>query len=349
MCNATPAMPPISSMQRLRNKRKRATVTCVASAASVETPTQDEVYPTSFALPSEQTETIEHTMQHSTAATGELLPGSGNNPYDGQNVKDFKPKHSIATILHVLQTHMSGFLTSESQPTNPGELAASGAHNMLGSDASDGSNVLDVQDKSARTAHREKRVAERVKQIINETPFIHMLSSMAKPHTNIHIPLISRKYEEKFMRACVNMQERPCSMNTKCECMFIDVENAFVGTRFLIPNICGEQVHLNTMCILCLRKHTLLLFYKTMHAGYDPGVVIQRYGNICNEPGEYAQSAMIFANPNGPVQCMPLPIVAHQRNRYTVVRVGGVPHLRQHGVDVKNYPEPGFRVPPAEI
>ena len=192
-------------------------------------------------------------------------------------------------------------------------------------------------------------MAERVKQIINETPFIHMLSSMAKPHTNIHIPLISRKYEEKFMRACVNMQERPCSMNTKCECMFIDSENAFVGTRFLIPNICGEQVQQNTMCILCLRKHTLLLFYKTMHAGYDPGVVIQRYGNICNEPGEYSQSAMIFANPNGPVQCMPLPIVAHQRNRYTVVRVGGIPHLRQLGVDMTNCPESDFRVPPVEI
>lgn len=230
---------------------------------------------------------------------------------------------------------------------------ASRPHNMSDSEA--GCNGLDVPDlpdlpeKRAQASYRHKRVAERVKQIINETPFIHMLSSMAKPHTDIHIPLISRKYEEKFMRACVNMQERPCSMNTKCECMFIDPENAFVGTRFLIPNICGEQVHLNTMCILCLRKHTLLLFYKTMHAGYDPGVVIQRYGNICNEPGEYSQSAMIFANPNGPVQCMPLPIVAHQRNRYTVVRVGDVPHLRQHGVDVKNYPEPGFRVPPAEI
>lgn len=335
-------------MQRLRNKRKRATVAGVASAgsaASLETQTQDELCPTAFSTQSEQTEGIEHTT-----ATEELLSASCNNLFDGQNVNDFKSKHSIATILDVLQTHMSSVLTSERPPPTPREQSeASGPHNASGSDGSDGSDVLHVQDKSARNSHRLKRVAERVKQIINETPFIHMLSSMAKPHTNIHIPLISRKYEEKFMRACVNMQERPCSMNTKCECMFIDVENAFVGTRFLIPNICGEQVHLNTMCILCLRKHTLLLFYKTMHAGYDPGVVIQRYGNICNEPGEYSQSAMIFANPNGPVQCMPLPIVAHQRNRYTVVRVGGIPHLRQLGVDMQNCPESGFRVPPAEI
>ena len=333
-------------MQRLRNKRKRATVSVVsavpggASAASFETHTQDAGHahalasaapcPTTHYTPSEQTE----AMHHGTAT--EL---GCNDQFDKQNVNNFKTNSSIATILDILHTHMAA--------------DASRPHNMSDSEA--GCNGLDVPDlpdlpeKRAQASYRHKRVAERVKQIINETPFIHMLSSMAKPHTDIHIPLISRKYEEKFMRACVNMQERPCSMNTKCECMFIDPENAFVGTRFLIPNICGEQVHLNTMCILCLRKHTLLLFYKTMHAGYDPGVVIQRYGNICNEPGEYSQSAMIFANPNGPVQCMPLPIVAHQRNRYTVVRVGGVPHLRQHGVDVKNYPEPGFRVPPAEI
>ena len=51
---------------------------------------------------------------------------------------------------------------------------------------------------------------------------------------------------------------------------------------------------------------------------------------------------MIFANPNGPVQCMPLPIVAHQRNRYTVVKVGGIPHLQQVGVDMEKNPESGF-------
>ena len=330
-------------MQRLRNKRKRATVSVVsavlggASAASFETHSQDAgrvnalasaaPCPTTHYTPSEPTE----AMHHGTAT--EL---GCNDLFDGQNVTNFKTNSSIATILDILHTHMAS--------------DASRPHNMSDSEAGcNGPDVSDLPDQRAQASYRHKRVAERVKQIINETPFIHMLSSMAKPHTDIHIPLISRKYEEKFMRACVNMQERPCSMNTKCECMFIDPENAFVGTRFLIPNICGEQVHPNTMCILCLRKHTLLLFYKTMHAGYDPGVVIQRYGNICNEAGEYSQSAMIFANPNGPVQCMPLPIVAHQRNRYTVVRVGGIPHLRQHGVDVKNYPEPDFRVPPAEI
>jgi hypothetical protein len=181
---------------------------------------------------------------------------------------------------------------------------------------------------------RKSRVADCVKIAVNETPFVQMLSSMALPKKVMQIPLISRKYEEKFMRACVDAEEKPCSMHEKCECMFIDPEQPFVCVKFQIPNVSGTDMHTNTLCILCLRKQTLLLFYRTMHAGYDPGVLIQKHGNICNEPGEYARSAMIFANPNGPVQCMPLPIVAHQRNRYQVVTIAGIQHLRQTGVSV---------------
>ena len=184
--------------------------------------------------------------------------------------------------------------------------------------------------------HRHNKVKDMVRKIVNETPFVHMLSSMAPLQNNIQIPLISRKYEEKFMRECIGLHEKQCSMQEKCECMFIDNEQKFIGIRFPIPNINNEDISSNTMCILCLRKYTLLLYYKTMHAGLDPQVVIQKHGNICNEPGEYAQSAMIFANPNGPVHCMPLPVVAHQRNKYKVVTISGVKYLLQINMNVQN-------------
>ena len=60
--------------------------------------------------------------------------------------------------------------------------------------------------------------------------------------------------------------------------------------------------------------------------------VIQRYGNVCEQRGEYAREAMLICPPNGHVHCMPLPIVAHQRNRYSVHAQNGVKFLKQHRV-----------------
>ena len=82
---------------------------------------------------------------------------------------------------------------------------------------------------------------------------------------------------------------------------------------------------------------TQLLFYKTIYRSLDVRRIIQRYGNIANQRGEYSSDAMIMCHPNGPVQCMPLPIVAHQRNHYQVYDVSVVKHIKQIGVDSKNF------------
>jgi len=251
----------------------------------------------------------------------------------------------VMKILQVLDEHQKLLLARQC------------ANDCNASDASDSEMTHDVPvDRTKRKTKklqemndtRKLRVAECVRQAVNDTPFVQMLSSMAVPKKGMQIPLISRKYEEKFMRACIDPQEKPCSMQQQCEAMFIDAEQAFVCMRFQIPNVHGKKVDDNTLCILCLRKQTLLLFYRTMHAGYDPGVLIQRHGNICNESGEYSRSAMIFANPNGPVQCMPLPIVAHQRNRYKVLNIAGIKHLRQIGVGVQDE-DVHFHRPPVEF
>ena len=91
------------------------------------------------------------------------------------------------------------------------------------------------------------------------------------------------------------------------------------------------------MCVLCLRKITTLLFYRTIQKGVSVKTQIQCHGNIYNQAGEYYPSVMLICPPNGPVSSMPLPIVAHQRNRYTVVRVHGVCYLQQRRVGMQDF------------
>ena len=132
-----------------------------------------------------------------------------------------------------------------------------------------------------------------------------------------NIPLVTKTYEEKFLRGSIYQHEKNCIMDYQCECMFIDEEVPFIGTRFCLPNSDESD---SGMCVLCIRKSTQLLFYHTINKGITPQAPIQKYGNICGQPGEYHVSAMLLCPPNGPVHCMPLPVVAHQRNRYSVYK-----------------------------
>ena len=91
------------------------------------------------------------------------------------------------------------------------------------------------------------------------------------------------------------------------------------------------------MCLLCLRKSTHVLFYNILKQGHSTQTVIQKYGNICNEPGEYHPSAMLICPPNGPVHSLPMPIVAHQRNRYSVVHHHGIKYMKQHRVYMEDF------------
>jgi hypothetical protein len=49
---------------------------------------------------------------------------------------------------------------------------------------------------------------------------------------------------------------------------------------------------------------------------------------------------MLICPPNGPVHCMPMPIVAHQRNRYSVVTQHGIRYIKQHNVYMEDFPTP---------
>jgi hypothetical protein len=170
--------------------------------------------------------------------------------------------------------------------------------------------------------------------LLDSIPFCKLLASIRPSVKGQEIPLVTRIYEEQYMRQCIGAHEQPCCMGKQCECMTINKEHPFVGVRFVIPN---TDVGSNGMCVLCLRKMTTLLFYRTIQKGIEVHTTIQRHGNICNQVGEYHPSVMLICPPNGPVESMPLPIVAHQRNRYEVVLVHGVCYLKQLRVGMLDF------------
>lgn len=168
--------------------------------------------------------------------------------------------------------------------------------------------------------------------VLSRIPYHKMLEDLFGGEQTLpdDVPVVTRAYEEQFMRECAHSSERQCVMGESCECMFIDTALPFIGTEFIVP---GDIEHSTPQtCVLCSRKITQQLYYDMVCKGVTFRSHIQRYGNICEQAGEYARECMLICPPNQAVHCMPLPIVAHQRSRYSVRIFNGVKHLRQHRV-----------------
>lgn len=190
----------------------------------------------------------------------------------------------------------------------------------------------------------DTEVSQRVdtEGLLSRLPYKKMLNDMFGGNIRgsmraADIPYVTRAYEEAFMREPMHANERPCANGKEgCECMFIDRQNPFVGVEFLLP---GEApMRTPHLCVLCCRSTTQQLYYDIMFDKMEFSGCIQRYGNIHGEPGEYSKDAMLIAVHTAPMHIMPLPIVSHQRNRYSVVVVGGIKHLKQSRVHFQSTP-----------
>ena len=190
--------------------------------------------------------------------------------------------------------------------------------------------ISEYEKKAPETVADELRMY--VDQVVDSEPFESVLMNESADSKE-SIPVVTRQYEEQYMRECISKSEAACAMGDQCECMFIDVSEPFVGTVFVLPTLND----MNNLCVLCLRKTTHLLFYHMLQKGVPMKGMIQIYGNICNQKNEYHPSAMLICPPCGPVHCMPLPIVAHQRNRYTVVKRNDIRYLEQHCVGMQDF------------
>ena len=194
-----------------------------------------------------------------------------------------------------------------------------------------------VLKQLAPPEHGESHAEEPMdtESLLARLPYKRMLQdmfggSLRGQMNDLPIPYVTRVYEESFMRERLHSSERECAKGALCKCMFIDRTQPFVGVEFLLP---GEPMARTPhLCVLCCRATTQQLYYDVMFDKFEFPGTIQRFGNIHSQPGEYALDAMLIAVPTAPVHIMPLPIVSHQRNRYTVYVAGGIKRLRQSRV-----------------
>ena len=178
----------------------------------------------------------------------------------------------------------------------------------------------------------------RLDHILSRVPYRSMLENLF-PHAPEaearDVPILSRAYEESFMRQPLP-GERPCAMGDLCECVQIDKTCPFVGVELRLPNDPEEA----QLCVLCSRSTTQKCFYDMCYLARPTHGLIQRYGSIYGQPGEYAAECMLIPPRSLGPACMPVASVSHQRNRYTVVTHAGIKHLKQHRVSHEDFQPP---------
>jgi len=117
-----------------------------------------------------------------------------------------------------------------------------------------------------------------------------------------YVPIITRSYEESFMRERIRDDEEECIMGEECECMMIDPEQKFVGVRFQLPDEDPSSLqHTGKLCVICHRKYVQTIFYDILYSGHPFRGIVQRFGNICGN-GEYAREDLLIIPVGGPVQ-----------------------------------------------
>jgi hypothetical protein len=125
---------------------------------------------------------------------------------------------------------------------------------------------------------------------LSKIPYREMLRDLMDNHDVLALPdvvVVLRSYEENFMREPMSKGERCCVMDAECECMKIDPLNPFRGVEFLLPGEVEKDVA--QMCVLCHRRFVQMLFHDVVYTGKAYRGVVQKYGSICGQPGEYAK------------------------------------------------------------
>ena len=179
--------------------------------------------------------------------------------------------------------------------------------------------------------------------ILSRVPYREILENLygREHYQPLDVPVVTRSYEEAYLREPMpHSGERPCVSGDLCECMFIDPCMPFVGVEFLLPGESISRPEVPQFCVMCSRKVTQKLFYDVLFTGKEVHGLIQRYGNLCSVPGEYARECMLICPPHAPLHCMPLPVMSHQRNKYRVKISSGVKHIEQLRVRHEDFVSP---------
>lgn len=200
------------------------------------------------------------------------------------------------------------------------------------------SNILQALNKTTIGCKDTAQVDINLDHILSRVPYKQMVQDLFGGTQDLmtqKIPIVTRGYEEQYMREPINSTERMCVMGDECECQLIDKSNPFTGVELILPG--EDETDEKHMCVLCHRRFVQSMFHDIVYGGAEFRGIIQRYGNICGQPGEYAKEVALICPPNGPTQCMPFPSVSHQRNKYTVKTVGGVRYVIQTNMSPEDF------------
>lgn len=133
---------------------------------------------------------------------------------------------------------------------------------------------------------------------------------------------VSKSYEESMLRPPMST-ERACCEQSECEGVLMaredpceDTSKGFVCVEFRTPR-CVERGERSTtgMCLLCLRKQTMLRYYNSVANQCDTVVVSQPHRNIVGKVGEYAKEVCIQSR-EGKFDGIVSPFVKHERHHY---------------------------------
>jgi hypothetical protein len=248
----------------------------------------------------------------------------------------------------LVKTQHSGVINEHRSKIVKGPLGPRGIFNAVTHDTPEKGQLKQIvmmhlgEKQTAPETEIENELQMEVHCLLSKLPYQKMLSDLFSHNDDKellpspNIPYVTKSYEESFMREPINSTERLCAKGDQCECMYIDSDKPFTAIEFLLPG--EKQPPTPHLCVVCCRAVTQQLYYDIMFDKHDFGGVIQRFGNIHSQAGEYALDAMLIAAPNVALHIMPLPIVSHQRNRYSVFIKRGIKHLKQSRVYFQNTP-----------
>jgi hypothetical protein len=194
-------------------------------------------------------------------------------------------------------------------------------------------NISQLPTTNEKLAKMLSGMTQNLEQIVSSTNYRSVLKSDKSDkltYTN-DIKFVSKSYEDTYLRQPITGDERKCVRGNECECMHIDPAQKFIGVEYVLPWETDKKT--NGMCLPCVRATTQILFYDIIHSGVVVNGIIQRFYNKHSIAGEYKLSNMLICPPNGPIENLPMPILRHQRNLYTVRRDNNIYHMTQINVD----------------
>jgi len=169
--------------------------------------------------------------------------------------------------------------------------------------------------------HRVNATHPMLQHLLRTTTQSALSESARASGERVVLEEIPKAYEDSMMRPAMS-DESSCSEKGSCECMMMgkedpceDESSGFVGVEFRTPEEQSKGSKSTTgMCLLCLRKQTMLRYYTAVANQHDTLVVSQPHRNRVGV-GEYAPE-MCIQTREGSFDGIVAPFVKHERHHY---------------------------------